>query len=434
MNTTLETFSYKNSEDMLERALKSIPLGTQTFSKSKTQYPIGASPFYIQSAKGSHVWDVDGNEYVDFICGLGSISLGYNDEDVLNAVKAQLEEGTIFSLPHPIEICVAEKLIELVPCAEKVRFGKNGSDATAGAVRVARALTKRDYVAVCGYHGWQDWYIGSTPRNLGVPKTTQELTLKFEYNDIESLAKLFKEYPDKIACVIMEPMNFEHPKEGFLNEVKELTHKNGALLIFDETVTGFRYALGGAQELFNVIPDLATLGKGMANGYPISAVVGRDEYMKLMEDVFFSFTFGGECLSLAASLATMTKMQKEPVIDTMKKNGQRILDGVSNLINQYDLGDVFQIGGQPCWTILNIKDTEKYCSWTIKTLYMQEMMKRGILILGAHETNYAHNDADIDKVLKAYSEVFPMLQEGIRKNKILEMLDCEPLVPLFKVR
>lgn len=426
--------SYKKSEEMLQRALKSIPLGTQTFSKSKTQYPLGVSPFYIQKAKGSRVWDVDGNEYIDFISALGSISLGYNDEDVLKAVKAQLEEGTIFSLPHPIEVLVAEKMIELIPCAEMVRFGKNGSDATAGAVRVARGYTKRDYVAVCGYHGWQDWYIGSTPRNLGVPKATQELTLKFEYNNIESLENLFKEYPEKIACIIMEPMNFEHPKDGFLQSVKDVCHKNGALLIFDETVTGFRYSLGGAQELFNVIPDLATFGKGMANGYPISAVVGRADIMKMMEEVFFSFTFGGETLSLAASLATMTKMQNEPVIEKIKTLGQKLLSGVEKIIEENEIGDIFSIGGQPTWTILGMKDTDKYNSWTLRTLYMQEMLKRGILTLGSHETTYAHSEQDIDKLLKAYSEVMPILKDGIRNGKVVEMLDCEPLTPLFKVR
>lgn len=433
MNKTLIK-NYKKSEEMLERALKSIPLGTQTFSKSKTQYPFGASPFYIQKAKGSKVWDIDGNEYIDYICGLGAISLGYNDEDVMKAVKAQLEEGTLFSLPHPIEVLVAEKMKEMIPCAEMVRFGKNGSDATAGAVRVSRAFTNRDYVVACGYHGWQDWYIGSTPRNLGVPEATKELTLKFEYNNIESLNKLFKEYPNKIACVIMEAMNFEYPKEGFLQEVKDLCHKNGALFVLDEMITGFRYSNGGAQEYFGVTPDLATFGKGMANGYPISAVCGRADIMQLFEECFFSFTFGGETLSLAASLATMTKYQNKPVIEKMKENGLKIESNLNSLIEKYDIGDVFQVGGFAPWKLLNIKDTEKYNSWTIKTLYMQEMLKRGILILGSHETTYAHSEEDINYLIKCYDEVFPILKEGIRNNKILEMLDCEPLVPLFKVR
>lgn len=426
--------SYKKSEAMLERALKTVPLAAQTFSKSKTQYPYGASPFFIQRAKGSKSYDVDGNEYLDFINALGSISLGYNDEDVLKAVKAQLEEGTIFSLPHPLEHIVAEKLVEVIPCAEMVRYGKNGSDATAGAVRVARGYTKRDYVVVCGYHGWQDWYIGSTPRNLGVPKATSDLTLKFEYNNIDSLKKVFDSHKDQIACVIMEPMNFEFPKPGFLEAVKELAHKNGALLIFDETVTGFRYSLGGAQELLGVMPDLATFGKGMSNGYPISAVVGRADIMKLMEEVFFSFTFGGECLSLAATLATVTKIQTQPVIEHMKAQGQKILDGISKIINDNDFGDILQMGGQPCWCILNIKDTPEYNSWTIKTLFLQEMLKRGILTLGSHETTYAHSDADIAQLLKAYAEVLPILKDGVRNNKVVKMLNCKPLVPLFKVR
>lgn len=426
--------SHKNSEEMLARALKSIPLGTQTFSKSKTQYPLGVSPFYIQKGKGSRVWDIDGNEYIDFICGLGGISLGYNDEDVINAVKGQLEEGTIFSLPHPIEVLVAEKIKEMVPCAEMVRFGKNGSDATAGAVRVSRAFTSRDYVAVCGYHGWQDWYIGSTPRNLGVPKATQELTLKFEYNNIESLEKLFNEYPDKIACVIMEAMNFEWPKEGFLKAVKDVCHKNRALFVIDEMVTGFRYANGGAQEYFGVTPDLATLGKGLANGYPISMVCGRADVMKLFEDCFFSFTYGGETLSLAACLATMIKYQAHPIVQTMEHNGQKILDGVGKLIEKYDISDVFQIGGHPSWTILSIKDNGKYSLWEIKTLFMQEMMKRGILTLGTHETTYAHTEEDINYLIKCYDEVIPIIKEGIKNKNLLEMLECEPLVPLFKVR
>ena len=266
---------YHNSELLLERALKSIPLGTQTFSKSKTQYPYGVSPYFIKKGKGSHVWDVDNNEYIDFINGLASVTLGYNDPDVNAAVLEQLDNGVTFSLPHPLEFIVAEKIIEMVPCAEMVRFGKNGSDATAGAIRLARAYTHRDHVAVCGYHGWQDWYIGATARNLGVPESTRRLTHTFTYNDIESLSVIFKQWPDKVAAVIMEPMNSTEPKDDFLLMVEELTHQNGALFIFDETITGFRYANGGAQEFFGITPDLATFGKGMSNGYPCQLLPER---------------------------------------------------------------------------------------------------------------------------------------------------------------
>lgn len=425
---------YKKSEEMLARALKTIPLGTQTFSKSRTQYPLGVSPFYAAKARGSKIWDVDGNRYIDFVCALGSVSLGYNDPDVVSAVKKQLSLGTIFTLPCPLEVYVAEAMRDMIPCADMVRFGKNGSDATAGAVRVARAYTGRDYVAVCGYHGWQDWYIGSTPRNLGVPESTRKMTLKFAYNDPESLASLFKKHSGKIACVVMEAMNFEWPAPGFLREVKRLCRENGALFVMDEMVTGFRYSNGGAQEFFKVKPDLATFGKGMANGYPISAVVGRRDVMKLMEECFFSFTFGGEALSLAASLATMAKYRERPVVETMKKNGARILGHVKALIEEHDMGDVLEISGHPAWTILSIKDTPKYGSWTIKTLYLQEMMKRGIITLGAHETTYAHSDRDIDALLDAYSEVVPIIKKGVRENRLAGMLGCRPLKPLFKVR
>lgn len=419
---------------MLERALKTIPLGSQTFSKSKTAYPEEVSPHFIKRGDGSHVWDVDGNEYIDFVNGLASITLGYNDPDVTDAVKAQLEEGTIFSLPHEIEIKVAEKIIEMVPCAEMVRFGKNGSDATAGAIRLARANTKRDHVAVCGYHGWQDWYIGSTSRNLGVPSSVRDLTHSFTYNDLDSLEQLFDKCPDQIAAVIIEPMNSTEPNNGFLEGVKELTLKNGAMLIFDETITGFRYANGGAQEYFGVIPDLATFGKGMANGYPVSAVTGRAEVMKLMEEVFFSFTFGGETLSLAAALATMTKLQQEPVVKTLWEQGRKVKEGVNTLIRKHNLENILSITGKECWSFLIFKDTDVYSQWELKTLFLQEVFARGILTLGTHNMSYAHSDEDISKLLKVYDEVFGVIKDVVEKKSLDKRLQTKPLVPLFKIR
>jgi glutamate-1-semialdehyde 2,1-aminomutase len=419
---------------MLERALKAIPLGSQTFSKSKTAYPEGVSPHFIKRGDGSHVWDVDGNEYIDFVNGLASITLGYNDPDVTEAVKAQLEEGTIFSLPHEIEIKVAEKIIEMVPCAEMVRFGKNGSDATAGAIRLTRAYTKRDNVAVCGYHGWQDWYIGSTSRNLGVPSSVRDLTHSFAYNDLDSLDQLFKKYSDQVAAVIIEPMNSTEPNNGFLEGVKELTQKNGAILIFDETITGFRYANGGAQEYFGVIPDLAIFGKGIANGYPVSAVTGRAEIMKLMEEVFFSFTFGGETLSLAAALATMTKLQQEQVVKTLWEQGGKVKKGVNTLIKQHDLENVLSITGKDCWSFLIFKDTDIYSQWELKTLFLQEVFARGVLTLGTHNMSYAHSDEDISKLLNVYDEVFGVVKDVVEEKSLEKRLQTKPLAPLFKIR
>ncbi|TVT68238.1 MAG: aminotransferase class III-fold pyridoxal phosphate-dependent enzyme [Denitromonas halophila] len=426
--------TYHNSEQLLERALRTIPLGSQTFSKSKTQYPLGVSPLFIERGVGSRVWDADGNEYVDFINSLAAITLGYQDPDVDAAVAEQLRSGVVFSLPHPIEMKVAEKIVDLVPCAEMVRFGKNGSDATSGAIRLARAFTNRDHVAVCGYHGWQDWYIGSTARNRGVPAATRALTHTWNYNDIASLEKLFQAFPQEIAAVILEPMNLFEPQPGFLQAVKDLAHKHGALLIFDETVTGFRYAIGGAQQLFGVTPDLATFGKGVANGYPVSVVAGRADVMRLMEEIFFSFTFGGEALSLAAALATMTKLEREPVIETIYRQGRTIIEQLQSIIAAADATDFLGVAGNPSWSFFTIKDCGNYTMWQIKTLFLQEMFARGLLTIGTHNMSYSHSDDDIRQLLQAYREVVPMLAEVVRRGTLESALRCEPLEPLFKVR
>lgn len=425
---------YTQSEAMLARAERTIPLGSQTFSKSRTQYPLGVSPYFITKGKGARVWDVDGNEYIDFISSLCAITLGYNDPDVTEAVRAQIEDGVIFSLPHPVEAEVAELIVEMVPCAEKVRFGKNGSDATSGAIRIARAFTGRDRVAVCGYHGWQDWYIGSTLRNLGVPQATRDLTHSFAFNDAESLQQLMKAHPGEFAAVILEPMNVTPPTVDFLHQVQDIARANGAVLVFDETITGFRFANGGAQEYFGVTPDLATFGKGLANGYPVSALAGRADIMKLMEEVFFSFTFGGETLSLAAAKATMEKLKREPVAATLRTQGGKIIDGTRDLIARHGLGDVLSVSGDPTWSFLNMKETARYSMWEIKTLFMQEVMARGILAYGTHNLSYAHGDAEIAALFDTYDQVFAIMADAIANGNLGEKLRCAPLQPLFKVR
>ena len=420
--------------EYLARAERVIPLGSQTFSKSRTQYPYGASPYFISRGEGSRVWDLDGNEYIDFVSSLASITLGYNDPDVNRAVRKQLDSGVIFSLPHPVEAEVAELICEMVPCAEMVRFGKNGSDATSGAIRLARAFTGRDRVAVCGYHGWQDWYIGATARNAGVPQAVRNLTHPFIYNDISSLHTLLLHHPGEFAAVILEPMNVVSPTEGFLESVKELTRAHGALLVFDETITGFRFANGGAQQLFNVIPDLATFGKGLANGYPLSAIAGRRDVMKLMEEIFFSFTFGGETLSLAAAKATLTKLNTEPVVSTLCARGETIRAGVGRILTNAKLEDIFSISGHPTWTFLNIRDARGFAASDIKTLWMQEMHQRGILSVGTHNLSYAHSETDVTALLDAYSAVLPFIGKTLSEGSLFDALRCEPLVPLFKVR
>lgn len=423
---------YEKSEKVLARAQKTIPLGAQTFSKSITQFPLGISPFFADRAQGSHLWDVDGNEYVDFINGLASVTLGYADPDINKAVASQLEKGVTFTLSSPLEAEVAEKIVSMVPSAEMVRFGKNGSDTTSAAIRIARASTGRSHVLVCGYHGWQDWYIGSTTRNLGVPKETQELTHLFKYNDIESLTSLLNQYD--VAAVILEPCNYEMPRDNFLEKVKAETQKAGAVLVFDETITGFRYGKGGAQEYFGVTPDLSTFGKGLANGFPLSAVVGKKDLMKLMEEIFFSTTFAGETVSLAAANVVLDKINTQPILETMAAQGEKVLKRTNDLISKHGLGETISLSGHPVWTFLHFKDTPSESLWTVRTFFMQEMFASGILSFGTHNMNYCHSDDDVDFLMKAYEGFFQKLSPAIAKGDIHTHLKSEALKPLFKVR
>ena len=425
---------FSASQAMAVRAERVIPLASQTFSKSRTHYPNGVSPLFLTDGEGARVRDVDGNDYIDFVNSLCAVTLGYKDPDVDAAVRAMLDHGVILSLPHPIETEVAELICAMVPCAEMVRFGKNGSDATAGATRVARAATGRDHVAVCGYHGWQDWYIGSTLRNRGVPKATQALTHPFLYNDLASLEAVFAAHPREVAAVILEPMNVEYPAPGFLEGLRALTQRHGTVLVFDETITGFRYANGGAQELFGVTPDLACFGKGLANGYPVSAVAGRRDLMMQMEEVFFSFTFGGEMLSLAAAKAVLTKLCTQPVIETIRARGQSLLDQLNALITDQQLAPVFSAKGHPSWSFLAIADTPATPMWSTKTYVMQELHQRGFLSVGSHNMSFAHSEADVSALIAAYAAILPVAARHAREGTIDQVLRCEPLKPLFRLR
>lgn len=428
------TRSYEKTNQWLERAKKTIPLGSQTFSKSHTAYPKGVSPLFITHGKGCQVWDADGNQYTDFVSGLLSVSLGYCNSEVDNAVIKQIKSGVTFSLPHQLEMEVAEKLVQLIPCAEMVRFGKNGSDATSAAIRLARAHTQKEHIAVCGYHGWQDWYIGSTTRDLGVPKSTKSLTHTFKYNDISSLESIFNTNPNQVAAVILEPMNTQFPEGEFLHKVQKLCKEHNAVLIFDETITGFRYNLGGAQQLFGVTPDLATFGKGMANGYPISAVVGRRDIMTLMEDIFFSGTFAGETLSLAATAATLEFMEQHHVIEHLSNIGKQLISELTEQITQLNAQDWLSLAGHPAWSFLMIEAKGQYSAIELKSLFLQEMASRGFLLGGGHNLNYAHKKSDIDALLTAYKEVLMLLDNTIKTNNFDQVFKGQLLEPVFKVR
>ncbi|OFX08802.1 MAG: aminotransferase class III [Alphaproteobacteria bacterium RIFOXYD12_FULL_60_8] len=425
---------YAKSQALFERAQKVVPLASQTFSKSHLTYPQGQAPLFMDRAKGCRTWDVDGNEYIDFVNGLMPVILGYGDPDVDAAVTKQISRGVTFSLATELEVELAELLTEIIPCAEMVRYGKNGSDATSGAVRLARAYTGRDRVAACGYHGWQDWYIGTTPRNKGVPKAVRELTSRFPYNDLDALDKTLSAHPGEFACVIMEPMNSVEPGDGYLQGVKDIAHKHGALFVLDEIITGFRFALGGAQELFGVMPDLACFGKGMGNGYAISAVVGRADVMRQMEEIFFSFTAGGETVGLAAALATIEKIRSHKVVDHLWRVGGNVCTALQSKLADHGLTEAMAPVGKPPWLLLNYKDIGDNSSWQVKTLFMQEMLERGILIQGAHNFSYAHKDEDIAALTATYDEVLPVIADAVHNGTMMHRLKGPVMQPLFQVR
>lgn len=425
--------AYGKSRELLDRARKSIPLGTQTFSKSYGQYPEKA-PLFLTYGDGGCVWDVDANRYVDFVMGLLPVVLGYRDPDVDRAIADQLSNGISFSLATELEITLAEKLIEIVPSAEMVRFGKNGTDATSAAVRLARAFTGRDCIMASGYHGWQDWYIGATTRDKGVPAAVRALTHMVPYNDIEAIAGLLKEYPGEFAALIMEPTNITEPRPGYFDELKKLLGDNGVLLVFDEIITGFRFSLGGAQELFNVKPDLSCFGKSMGNGMPISAVMGRADIMHEMEEIFFSGTFGGETLSLAASIAVIEKMQGQPVIKTLWQTGHRLATGVKERIAGHGLDSVLSLKGMAPWKLLDFQDHPGASKEIIRTVFIQEMLRHGVLLTSSHNVCYAHNDEDIAATLDAYDATLALIQDGLSKGSLESKLSGPVIKPIFKVR
>jgi glutamate-1-semialdehyde aminotransferase len=418
----------------LERAQEVIPGCAQTFSKGSSQHVRGVAPMFLAKGKGYRVWDVDGNEYIDYIQGLLPNILGYAHEGVNAAVAEQLGQGHSFSLPHPLEVELAERLVRIIPCAEKVRFGKNGSDATSGAVRAARALTGRERIACCGYHGWQDWYIGSTTRNAGVPGAVRALTHPFTYNNLDSLWELLDEHPNEFAAVIMEPVNFSPPASGFLEGVKELTRRHGALLIFDEICTGFHFGLGGAQKKFGVIPDMACFGKAMGNGFPISCVVGRADVMRIFEDIFFSFTFGGEIASMAAAMKVLDVLETTPALAQIEANGRVLKEALNALAKEAGLQDHIHCVGYPFWSLIKFLGADGKDDFLIRSLFTQECVKRGLLLLSTHNMTAAHDPLAIEKTLKVYAEVCKTIAKWLSDRDPEQYLEGEMIQPVFKLR
>ena len=416
------------SEALYARATGLIPAHSQTLAKGPTQYVKGVAPIYLQRGAGSRVWDVDGNEYIDYNMGIGPLSLGYAYPPVDEAVVEQLREGITFSLIHPLEVELAEKLRAILPNAEAVRYSKTGAEATSAAIRLARAYTGREKVLCCGYHGWHDWYIGVTSRDAGVPTAAKDLVHTFTYNDIESVMDALDE---DTACVILEPMTFDFPQDDFLSRLQGACEGYGTLLIFDEMWTGFRLALGGAQTYFDVTPDLACYSKAIANGMPLSVLTGRQEIMDLLdEEVFFFSTFGGEALSLAAAITTIDEMQTYDVPSFLVNQGQKLISGYNMLATDLNM-PYTACKGHPSRSLIIFAESHGN-PLHMKSLMQQELIKRGILWSGFHNMSFSHTDEDITYTLAAYADVLPILKTAVSEGNVLDMINGRPVQPVFR--
>jgi glutamate-1-semialdehyde aminotransferase len=422
---------FDRSMAMLARARRSIPGASQTLSKGASMFVEGAFPAFLARGRGCRVWDVDGGEYIDYLLGLASITLGYAYPAVTEAVARQLGEGSIFSLPHPIEVEVAERLIELIPCAEWVRFLKTGSEANSAAIRVARAHTGRDVVLYCGYAGWHEWYAVTTPRSKGIPKDFARFIAPFNYNDLPSLGRALDEHYGNVAAVIMEAALIDSPAPGFLEGVKKAAHDHGALLIFDEIVTGFRWAIGGAQEHFRVVPDLATFGKGMANGLPLSAIVGRAELARQFEEVFVSSTFGGDTLALAAARATIDEYRQKPVIAHLWAAGRRFQEGFRRAVGR--TGVPAECIGFPVHPKIVFRHANDEMNRMLMSLFLQETARRGLIFhFAGINVSFSHSDSDVDESLEACEAVLGIIREALADGRVAERLEGRPYGEVFK--
>jgi glutamate-1-semialdehyde aminotransferase len=420
--------SIKKSDELYNRAEGLIPSVTQTLAKGPGQWVKGIAPKYLVKGKGSHVWDADGNEYIDYMMGVGPLSLGYCYPKVDDAIKKQLEDGITFSMMHPLEVEVSELIRDIIPNAEAVRFSKTGADATSAAVRLARAYTGKNKILCCGYHGWHDWYIAVTSRSLGIPESVQAMTFTFNYNDIDSVKNSID---NDVAAIILEPVVFAEPKDNFLNKLGELCEEKGIVLIFDEMWTGFRMALGGAQEYFGITPDLATYSKAVANGMPISILTGKRKIMDLAnEDIFFYTTFGGEALSLAAAKATIKELADKNVTKFLNDQGRKLKDGYNEIAKKLGMSYTKAIGYN--WRSMAAFDESGGDPLIQKSIMQQEMIKRGILWQGFHNMSFSHSDTDVDYTLRALEQSLSILKNAVENNKLKETLRGEPVQPVFR--
>lgn len=417
----------KKSDELWQRAQDTILSGCQLYSKGPETHIKGVSPIYIDHGKDGHVWDPDGNEYIDYDMGLGPILLGYQYQAVDDAVRAQLRRGMGYSLVAPEEVEYAELCVKHIPSAGKVRFLKTGSSATEAAVRIARCYTGRKHIVRGEYHGWHEWTTAAeNVRQGGILPEVRQFVHKFDYNDLAKVEEYFEAYPGEIAAVITEAVEVDPPKEGFLEQLKELCHQNGALLIFDEVVNGFRFSIGGAQAYFGVTPDLSTFGKAAANGMPLSVVAGRKDIMEEVDKkIFISTTFGGDCLSLAAGIAVMKELESGEVTKAIWEKGRYLQDNFRRLARDIDVP--IDLSGYPCRLNLEYTDYEGKKDWLYNSIFMQESVKRGVL-LGWHIFPcYTHTQEDLDFTLNVFEDAMKVYREALKSGHPETYMEGEPL-------
>ncbi len=431
--------NFSRSNELRAKAHQLIPGGCHSYAKGDDQFP-DLSPGFIASGRGSRVWDADGNEFIEYGQGNRSVGLGHAHPHVIEAVQRTIVKGSNFSRPATIELEAAETLLGMVPNAEMVKFCKDGSAATTAALKLARAYTGRNLVACCRdqpFFATNDWFMGTTPLDAGIPKCVKAMTLTFGYNDIDSVKQLFLKHPNRIAGLIMEPAKYSDPIPGFLNAVRDLCHMHGALFIVDEMITGFRWHNGGGQAYYGIDPDLSCWGKAMANGFSVSALVGKRKYMELgglthhSERVFLlSTTHGAETHGLAAAIANMQVYQREPVIQTLYQRGQRLQTEGTQIIERHGLTKNFQIHGKPCCLVYHALDREGKPSQAMRSLFLQETIKRGIL-MGSLVVSYSHTNDDVDKTLIAMDAALRVYRDAL-ENGVEHYLVGRPAQSIYR--
>ncbi|MCP4160207.1 MAG: aminotransferase class III-fold pyridoxal phosphate-dependent enzyme [Deltaproteobacteria bacterium] len=428
---------------MQDRAAKNIPGMCQLLSKRPDMFSQGVWPGYYSKAKGAYVWDLDGNKYLDMsISGIGAAVLGYADDEVDDAVKEAITNGVVSSLNCSEEVELAELLCELHPWADKVRYSRSGGEAMGIAVRIARAHTKRNVIAFCGYHGWQDWYLAAnlgTGNELneylieglspaGVPSSLSKTNFPFRYNHIEDLEQIVSENGKDLAAIVMEPVRNMEASEGFIENIREIANKTGAVLIMDEISAGFRINTGGAHLIkHTVTPDIAVFSKAMGNGYAISAVIGIEKIMESAQKSFISSTHWTERIGFVAALATIKKHHRENVSEHLIRIGAIVMKAWHELGKKYELN--VHVGGMEPMGHFVI-EYEDFPS--IKALYIQEMIDQGILASNLFYVNYAHTEEHAIRYIEAADKAFKVISESIKNNDIASRLRGKPAQTGFK--